>query len=532
MARLSDLPAELIHRIIDLIIHPKQRQSRDHHDADHNEIEGMQQKSRPHRVFNVTYRPSFRHHTHTWQVNHVTMPEAPWPEGLPSNPLLPLSMVSRCFRRCAQEKLFKNVALVDQWQTYLFHRTITRPSPQDRSELTRASTHAAGTHEAQDNETESADNLARHVRSLQFKWAGHCSMGKGGGSLVCEILRRCSFAENVAISTTFLDHCKEPIMEACATQRFIKDFVIVQKKSSRPVLDFQWRVDEMVTRLFPQWNFLETAEFVGVSSPPVPAVEPIRRSIPVLNSALRTITLKRFDLDEMDLSLLLKGSRETLRKLQIITPSIKLDRRGLCRILKDDTNPDLEYLKVEVGMLWHPIHFVTNETRSDDPAKNLGLLDIVFKSSAALRNLKSLVVDGPLTGSEFFTVLPQSVVKLAWNRCSLSPSAFAQALSSWRDITTYNHPSELHLLQPTSAHDPQNFDRRAQWLPHLKCCSVHEDDTWSHEELEAIEKALEARRVCFHIAGERKFTTREMYEDELEDNFLPEGYILFSDLVR
>jgi hypothetical protein len=54
----------------------------------------------------------------------------------------------------------------------------------------------------------------------------------------------------------------------------------------------------------------------------------------------------------------------------------------------------------------------------------------------------------------------------------------------------------------------------------------------SHEELEAIEKALEARRVCFHIAGERKFTTREMYEDELEDNFLPEGYILFSDLVR
>jgi len=119
MAQLSDLPAELVTRIILIVFHPKKRtKSEHHHQLNHNEITNKpKQQLRPHLERLISpepygYRPYGCINT---KRNTVS-----WPDGLPRNPLLPLSLVNRTFRRCAQEILFKNVALCSTWTASLF----------------------------------------------------------------------------------------------------------------------------------------------------------------------------------------------------------------------------------------------------------------------------------------------------------------------------------------------------------------------------------------------------------------------------
>jgi hypothetical protein len=273
-------------------------------------------------------------------------------------------------------------------------------------------------------------------------------MGEGGGSLICEIIRSCPLLENIAFSNTFYMCCKEPILEALASRPLIKEFVILAKDTSpTDTVVFRWLVDEVFDRLFSKWDKLETIELVGLSRQPNQITQTIPQPITVLNRALRTIILDDPDLNESELSWILKGSMESLLTLSIINPSSNLDRPGLFRILKECTSPTLEVLTISVDWAWQSIG--RNAEGSDDPAENWALMDLVFKSSSALRKLKSLSITGPVVGSDFFDLLPDSLVKLAWDDCWELPSdMLARVLSS---------------------------SREPMWLPNLKCLSVRDD---------------------------------------------------------
>jgi len=464
MAQLSDLPAELVTRIILIVFHPKKRtKSEHHHQLNHNEITNKPKQLRPHLERLISpepygYRPYGCINT---KRNTVS-----WPDGLPRNPLLPLSLVNRTFRRCAQEILFKNVALCSTWTASLFLRSLT-----------------------------SSPVLSRSVRSLQFAWGGPCSMGRGGGSVFCEILRNCPLLENIAIGSTFLLSCKEPVLEALASVRLVKEFVILHNLHDHGNFTtiLEWRANEIVTRLFPHWERLETVDFFEVAGClPVDSIPPPPASIPpvALKCAVRTIILTDHELDEAGLSMLLKSCGESLRTLKMTGPGYRLSRAALCRVLEGCISPNLESLTVESSHSWEqPIS--NNPDSHLDPQRSPGLLDIVFNSPTALRNLKSLSFKGAMATQNLFFRLPPSLIKLAWERCDLPATALRKALTS-------------------TDKDGERF------LPNLKCCSVRTRYGWGMKDQREVETVLIKRGGCFHCDMNAEYGSPTM-SDEIEE---------------
>ncbi|KAA1064398.1 hypothetical protein PGT21_001530 [Puccinia graminis f. sp. tritici] len=496
MAKLTDLPDELLHRIIDDMIN----RFRDH---THDRLGEFRQRSRPHRM---AFR-SFDDGTLIRPGALRTDPETPfpvsWPEGLPRRPLVPLTLVNRKFRQCAQEALFKNVALKSQWQAQLFLQALTHQHPQPESGATHPPINTRIPAKLQEGGIECEQSskinpsrqnqVARYVRSLQCRLRGPCSMGMGGGSVICDIIRSCPRLENIEMCTLFQNHCKEPIFQALASRRLIKDFVAYNHPGSAPVV-VGWMVDEVVTCLFSKWDLLETVEIDKLSGRPIETIEAIHQSIPVLNFALKTLILNQPDLHEREILWILMSSRDSLRDLQISSPSLKLDRRGLYRILTEYTSPALHSLKIDVDANWHPIDPSRNGGSSDDPRLNPGLLDMIWRSSCNLSQLQSLYIKGQLAGSDFFTLLPQSIVSLKWDCDDLQGSALVRVLSRWGKNEKDQSAESLE-----SQRDPHvDNNEHTEWLPNLKCCSCRSDTGWRSEDREAIEKALEARGVCYH----------------------------------
>ncbi|PLW40326.1 hypothetical protein PCANC_11146 [Puccinia coronata f. sp. avenae] len=501
MAKLTDLPAELvdriIHHIFDQTYDPdyKRLQSSvpDHHLLDHNQINcSAKPKPRPH-LDRVTPRGR------RFDGRRVYHEQVSWPEGLPSNPLLPLSLVSNTFRRCAQELLFKSVALDSPWIASLFLQALTCIPP-------RANTLCSckcPKNDNQMNDLEHLNPLSQHVRSLQVAWSGNNSMGRGGGSVFCEILRSCPRLENITISTIFQLACKEPILKALASNPHIKEFVIL-KNTRGQYSTFQWLPHELVLRLFPHWTSLETVEFPQLSGWSVGSLNPaLNSAIPVLNCTLRTMILNDPQLDELEFSNLLKSCRESMRALKITGPNLKVTREALCRVLQESTSPNLECLKLRSIYCEQTLRLAHLPSSTTSPP----LLEMIFASPTALKNLKTLSFEDRLATEKLFECLPKSLIKISWKRCDLSASALLKALSSSRN--------------------------EEGSLPNLKCCSVAGSrDEWEFEQVhDAITKVFKARGGCYHlfvdmaygspIGTEERMEMEEMDDDEDEEDFVP-----------
>ncbi|KAI7959812.1 hypothetical protein MJO29_004880 [Puccinia striiformis f. sp. tritici] len=404
MAKLTDLPAELVDIIIGIIIDIAPRRD-------------------PYWIYKSSY---------------LTVPGVTWPEGLPSNPIIALSWISSTFRECAQGRLFKRVELSSPWQAYLF--------------LT----------------------LAQKVRSLNFKLSSSStsiagSMGKGGGSAICGILRSCPLLKSITIDTAFLSSCKEPMMEALSTQRCIQEFCILNDQKTGPT-EIQWLLEEMNARLSLRWDMLNTVELSQLSGRSFTMAEDIHKSIPVFNRALRTIALNDPDLDKRELYSLLVSSRESMRTLEILVPSSRLDRMGLFRILKDCTSPDLLSLSMILHEDWHRLPDLPSSEGLDDPAQNPYLIDILFHSS--FRKLKSLHIHGPIASSRLLSLLPRSIEEVQW--CLESPSdiKFVTEVLAWRNHKgNKSPPPDL----------PADFEGCRPWLPNLWSFVIIED--WEQYQL-------------------------------------------------
>ncbi|POW12069.1 hypothetical protein PSTT_04863 [Puccinia striiformis] len=503
MAKLTHLPAELVHRIIDLLINQYYTHSdAHHHDLDHHGIQEERHRSRPH----LELKDSFDIRYILDNPNDSTSPResetllgVSWPQGKPADSckphlIQPWNILRLRFYRSpiqstfAIEALFKNVELKNRVQATVFHEALTRPSPTNGPENTRGPPDTPDRSNVQTTDIQlpginpsGPNRLARHVRSLQFTWTGPCSMTAGGGSLICDIIRCCPFLENIAISPIFLVECKEPIFEALASRKLIKEFVVLGNVDTDPIY-FQWDMDEFYNRLFSKWACLDTIELVRLSRRPTDKTKTIPQSIPVLNLALRTIILKDPHLDENSLACLLKGTMETLRTLKLIDFLSSVDRAGLYRILTECTSPDLEVLTIEIDYTWDMIK--RGDENSKDPSRNGALMDLVFKNSSALRKLKCLSIAGFIVGPEFLELLPQSLVKLAWDETEITSAALVKVLWS-------SHQ------QPQDTRDGPGTHHQ-MWLPNLKCLSVRDDNKWHCRDRKAVEEALKVRGVCFH----------------------------------
>ncbi|KAI9609550.1 hypothetical protein H4Q26_007509 [Puccinia striiformis f. sp. tritici PST-130] len=431
-----------------------------------------------------------------------------WPEGLPANPLLPLALVSRTFRQCAQARLFNKVRLKDQCEAYLFLQALTCTSTDEPGVRSTPINSCAEHDTTQGGELESVrssdnshSNLNQHGRL--FNGDGRRLPGLRYSSIL-------SSARNITIRITFLNHCEEPLLEALKSCPLVKNITIDTDIAWCSALQSQ----EAVTRLFNSWKSLETVDLSGICGWPVELDNTLMKPIPTLNCALQIIILTYPQLDGRELSLLLKSSIESIRTLRIHRPRSKLDRTGLCQILKECTGPKLESLTVELNNTWYLIPSCENDKNSNDPVKNRGLFDIAFKSSLApLRNLTYLNISGNLVGSEFFNLLPQSIVTLELDDCRVSGTALSNALSSWRGIDGVEIPTGLTVAQSQSS-----MDGRLQWLPDLRRCAIRNEHKWSWQTRKDIWTKMQARGVNYQGHYERHFHFSDSEEEEDDDD--------------
>ncbi|KNE93637.1 hypothetical protein PSTG_13013 [Puccinia striiformis f. sp. tritici PST-78] len=112
-----------------------------------------------------------------------------------------------------------------------------------------------------------------------------------------------------------------------------------------------WNFDDMVGRLFSQWDLLETVELNWLTGRSDQMIRTVRKPIPTLDCVLQMMTLKHLQIDGSELSRLLKIVGGGLQTLEISEPGIKMGRAGLCQVLKDWTHLDLECLKIKVNSL-------------------------------------------------------------------------------------------------------------------------------------------------------------------------------------
>ncbi|KAA1087061.1 hypothetical protein PGT21_020939 [Puccinia graminis f. sp. tritici] len=323
---------------------------------------------------------------------------------------------------------------------------------------------------------------------------GPCLMG--GGGLLCEIIGSCPLLENVAISTTFSIDCREPLLDALASRRQIKEFVVIDSNNNYggDRSSFRWSLADLMCRLLPHWDLLETldvVELVGGCLETNSRPGSVQQPIPILNCPLRTLILHQPEIDEKELSMLLKSFRESLRTLEIIGPAYRIGRAAINRVLKESTSPLLECLSLDWSHYEQPIEPLLDGVESDDPDTSPGLLDLLFKSPATLRNLKSLSFIGSVATHRLFERLPDSLVKLAWEDCEICPSQFVRILSS----TSKNY---------------------MKVLPNLRCCSVRSRYGWDQDSEEAVQSAMEARGACFHMALDPDYGEPTSEDERLE----------------
>ncbi|PLW58593.1 hypothetical protein PCANC_00090 [Puccinia coronata f. sp. avenae] len=291
--------------------------------------------------------------------------------GLPRNPLVSLSLVNRTFRRCAQELLFKNVAL---------HNTST------------------------------------HVRSLQLSWGRSRPMENHGISVFCNVLQSCPLLENVMFSSQFLLDCKEPILEALASKPFIKEFVTLKSTWKPENFVFPWQAHEVVSRLFCQWNSLKTVELWRLSGGETSLSNPLPHTFPTLNCGIRTMILRDHNCNELTLSNLLKSCGGSIQTLRITGPHLNLNPEAFGRVLRDSTSPNLECLIILQPTYWRPK--VSNRNMGG-PGTSPGVLDIAFDSPTSLKYLKTLsFYGGQMATGQLFTRLPKSLDKTK-DRCPI-----------------------------------------------------------------------------------------------------------------
>ncbi|PLW58442.1 hypothetical protein PCANC_00541 [Puccinia coronata f. sp. avenae] len=465
MALISDLPAELVIRIIHhVLFYPKRKPppdpynrrrarspSPDHHELNHTEID-----------FSVKRKPKVLDEERIIPRDDYQEPVSE-PKVPRSTALVWLSGVNHTFRLCAQELLFKDVVLGNTRTARVFLKALTCVPPQeDKSPRKRQ------------KRDQRPSRLSQHVRSLEFKWdskGGKRSKGKTGASLFCKIIHSCPLLENISICNDFLRACKEPILEALASRPFITKFVLLNSDQERDYSAFEWPPHEVVPGLFSHWDSLKRVECFRLSGW-FPCVETSSKLDPViLNCAIRTMILQDHNCGEKALSLLLKSCGDKMHTLKISGPHFNLHPQAFGRVLRDCTSRNLEVLIILQLSCWR---LMLSELEWNDPANSPGILDHAFDSPTALKNLKTLSFYGRYMATDkLFARLPKSLVKLAWERCTLTAPPFIDAL-----------------VNPTVSDDKGS-------LPNLMCCSIRTRRGLDFEDEMTVRQVLETMRGGF-----------------------------------
>lgn len=345
--------------------------------------------------------------THT-DEGHGSLPysagmskEAPYSvsyeDGLPSCPYLSLALINRSFLNAARTLLYgRHIHLVDTYQAHLLLRTLTSPQVSVCDDEP----------DADDEDARQQNMLSYLVRDVAFDIRNLISLGRGGGSLLIDIIRNCPRIERIAYNADFTRSAQKPLEAAlagCPNMRAVH-----LRGGDTPAKDLVWEMRNLAL-LLSKWSKLDNLQVLwlkhSINGPLLPAPK----------IQLTRLSLAYLDITDSDLVYLLKGSKGSLKTLDLHKPSIKLTREGVARVLIEH-GATLTSFQLDVRSTWHPTLATASAAEAsalseERAAKCKYLMDGLI---GHLKVLSELKLSGSLASTILFARLPRTISVLAF----------------------------------------------------------------------------------------------------------------------
>lgn len=305
--------------------------------------------------------------------------------------------MSRSFLNAARTLLYgRHVHLVDVYQAHLFLRTLTSPQVSVYDDEP----------DADDEDARQQHMLSYLVRDLTFDIRNLVSLGRGGGNLFIGIIEKCSRLERITYSTDFMRSAQKPLEKAlsgCSNMRCVH-----LRGGDVPAKDLVWEMRNLAV-LLNKWPKLDNLQVLwlkhSINGPLLPAPK----------IQLKRLSLAYPDITDSDLAYLLKGSKGTLKQLDLHKPTSKLTRAGVARILIEH-GPTLTSLQLDITSTWHPTTTIAppaeaSNVTEDRAAKCKYLMDGLI---GHLKVLSELKLSGSLASTILLARLPKTITVLAF----------------------------------------------------------------------------------------------------------------------
>lgn len=318
-------------------------------------------------------------------------------DGLPSCPYLPLALVNRSFLNAARTLLYgRHIHLVDIYQAHLLLRTLSEP---------QVSVHEDEP-DADDEAVRQQQSLSYLVRDIAFAMPGLRSLGRGGGSVIIDIIKLCPRLERLSYSSDLTRSAQKPFelaLEGCHAMQ-----VIHLRGGDNPAKDLMWEMRNLAP-LLSKWKSLKALQVLwlkhSINGPlmPPPSIK------------LTRLSLAYPDITDSDLVYLLKGSKGTLQQLDLHKPSIKLTRAGVARVVIEH-GATLGSLQLDIRKFWHPNEVTAPPAEAaalseEGAARCRYLMDGLI---GHLKVLSELKLSGNLASAMLFARLPKTITILAF----------------------------------------------------------------------------------------------------------------------
>ena len=463
--------------------------------------------------------------------------EGMYPDGLPTDPVLPLLFVNNAFLHEGRNKLYKIVILTTLYQLHLFHRSLTAPAQAARGTVERAEVDERGL---------ASNGLGVIVRQLNLLYPHDMSGSRGAADLFFEVLHRTPHLKDLVVTATFLKSSIKKFLTALGSLKELSKVELISGlDQTRPLLLTVPRIIKLLEEDWLELDELVVASLESGSAGPLAEAEqmwahlgdlhgghedssaeyPDADSMSIEPAMLATSTeafpkaqlkpkpkgITRICLDKPnapgpEIELLLRHSRGKLERLALIHPTRALSRFGLCSLLLN-FGANLTDLVIEVTPAW-PVNSRRTVLREfpklSKPAKDGRQTDAAISAVAGyvylldaalehLPNLEYLKFDGPLASTSVFSHFPSSLGTVRWSHCpAIQPKVLAALLKKTVTRTKM-------VTQPDGSKSQRTH--RTKVAKGLKCITVDRDDmSWSEADLFALEAAVVERDVCLHLS--------------------------------
>ncbi|GAA5904713.1 hypothetical protein JCM6882_008354 [Rhodosporidiobolus microsporus] len=466
-----------------------------------------------------------------------------FPDGLPSDPLLPLLFINRSFLHAARKILYRRVHVAGPFVGSLLLRSLQAeqsagflPGDEVEVELEEdAKTKAKGKAKEDDppRTLVKRNVLADVVRLLSFNGEGDCSLGRGGGQNYIDCIKLCKNLDTLVLRPMFLKSATKPLLAALRDLKRLKSVDLTTSTDpSRPFVVTAPRIYSLLK----SWPELEELTVQGLKSGddgPMGEMDDFwydvdydeeeedqdwmdeeeieERRNRVKPKGLKKVVLYGFDLGEAELTPLLRDSKETLTQLTLTRPGLDFMRRDFAMTMLTFGHK-LTILDLSIPTNWYPVPAPGNGvTKKPFPVRpknyKVGapkhdhvtkiaeyhyLLDAVMPYLPALKEVRW---DGPIASTSVFSFFPPSLSKVAYGHCpGVQPQQLAKLL---RKTVT-------RTKQVTNADGAKvNKSFSTKVARGMTCFSVmHDDLSWTDADINALEGALAERSCCLHLSSD------------------------------